>query len=85
MMRARSRFDFVLVAYGVLVCLFYLPKLFWPDSWLFQDVLTERVFLFLSAPVKIAALVTGALFAGGCALRFDPGSTTRRAWWCLAS
>ena len=72
---------------GVLIAvvsLLYLPKLFFAQSLLYTEVLTEHVLVPTASVIKLLSLLAGAIFAARVATRFERGGLSRRAWWLVS-
>jgi hypothetical protein len=71
-------------AFAFAGALLFLPQLFWADSPLYTQVLTEPVLVRLGAPLKLLFLFLGARYAWQCSRLFEPGNPVRPTWTLLS-
>ena len=62
------------------ITLVFLPKLFIPGSFIYQELLTLKVVLFIGAPIKILFLFLASFFSFSCVLKFTGDNPVRPAW-----
>lgn len=77
------RRDLIVGLVGVASVAAFVPKLFWRESALYQDFLTEEVLAYAGSIVKLVFLFLSGLFAVRSALRLEEGNPARRPWALL--
>ncbi len=77
------RRDLILGLVGVGSVVAFVPKLFWRESALYQDFLTEEVLVYSGSIVKLVFLLLSGLFAVRSARRLEEGNPARRPWALL--
>ncbi len=68
----------------ILMGAIFLLQLVAPESELYREFLTPRAILFIAAPVKLAFLLVGAVYASRSAASFERGNPVRAAWLLVA-
>ena len=82
-MRHRSTAASILLAFLVVLYALYLPRLAWPDAWLYRVVVTPAVLKRVGSLAQTAPLVVGAVYALRAARTLESGNRARPAWWLL--
>lgn len=67
-----------------LLALLFLPQMVLGDSWIYTELLTERVTLLTAALIKTLFIASGCLYAYKSAAFFERGNPIRPAWHLLA-
>ena len=83
MTAASRRVDLTVALIGVASLAAFLPKLFWRESALYRDFLTEAVLVYAGGIVKLVFLFLSALFALRSVRRLEGGNPARRPWALL--
>ena len=83
MTAASRRVDLVVGLIGVASLAAFLPKLFWRESALYRDFLTDEVLVYAGGIVKLVFLFLSALFALRSVRRLEGGNPARRPWALL--
>ncbi len=80
MTAASRRADLMVGLVGVASVAAFVPKLFWRESALYRDFLTEGVLVYAGSIVKLVFLFLSGLFAVRSARRLEEGNPARRPW-----
>jgi hypothetical protein len=80
-----KRTDLVLLAYGVLCVLLFVPRLLWPQAAFYQHVLTQQILVYISGLSKLAPLALGGLVGLRVTRGFARDNQARLAFLALTA
>jgi hypothetical protein len=79
------RADLILALVAGATLAAFLPKVFWPGSAIYRDVLTEQVLIYSSSIAKLVFQFLGCVFALRTSRHLEDGNPARRPWALLGA